>query len=59
MQIQTVTRNSDLVIQILESRLDAHNSDELKDYIGKLLENNGKRFIVAGQSHERYVHPSN
>lgn len=46
MQIQTAKRNNHLVIQILEPRVDAHNSDELKDYIAKLLENNEQKLVV-------------
>jgi len=46
MQIQTVKRNAHLVVQILESRVDAHNSDELKDYIAKLLEGNESKLVV-------------
>ncbi|HEB77575.1 MAG TPA: anti-sigma factor antagonist [Methylothermaceae bacterium] len=46
MHLQTTKRDSHLVIQILEPRVDAHNSDELKDYIAKLLENNEQKLIV-------------
>ncbi len=46
MQIQTETRDGNLVLSVQEPRLDAHNSDELKDYIAKLLEGNESRLVV-------------
>ncbi len=46
MQIQTGTRDGNLVLSVRESRLDAHNSGELKDVLLKLLESNVKRLVV-------------
>lgn len=46
MQIETEKLADNLVIHVLEPRLDAHNSDELKDRLLKLLENGERRLVV-------------
>lgn len=46
MNISTETREEHTVMKLLEERLDAHNSGELRDRILGLLEVGGQRLII-------------
>ncbi len=46
MQIDTEKYHDWTILHLRESRVDAHNSDTLKDYFLKLLENGEKRLLV-------------
>jgi anti-sigma B factor antagonist len=46
MKIETQSQNGQLVIAVMEERLDAHNSGELKDRFLRLLEEGARRLVV-------------
>ncbi len=46
MRIETDKRRDWMVLRLREPRIDAHNSDALKDFFLKLLENGEKRLAV-------------
>ncbi|GLI91022.1 STAS domain-containing protein [Methylocystis echinoides] len=46
MKIETHSQNGQLVVAVMEERLDAHNSGELKDRFLRLLEEGARRLVV-------------
>ncbi|HEY8161972.1 MAG: STAS domain-containing protein [Methylocystis sp.] len=46
MQLETRMQNERVVIAVKEERLDAHNSNELKERILRTLEEGGRRLVV-------------
>ncbi len=46
MQIETQSRNGQVIVAVKEERLDAHNSGELKDRFLRLLEEGCRQLVV-------------
>ncbi|MDD5033576.1 MAG: STAS domain-containing protein [Methylococcaceae bacterium] len=57
MNITTETKDDATLLRFQEERLDAHNSQELKDYLVQLLEN-GAKALILDLSEVRFVDSS-
>lgn len=57
MRLATELQNGRTIVSIQEERLDAHNSNELKDRIHKILED-GARSLIVDLGHVEFIDSS-